>query len=351
MLAPVFHVNPLATIVRERTLPIAGRVNVNVGQKVSPTDVVAEGNYAREHVLLDIARTMGVSANAADKLIKVKDGDRVQQGGLVAQGRGLFSRSIKAPRAGKVMLAGGGQVLMEVGDTRLELKAGMPGIVTRIIPERGVVIRTVGALIQGAWGNGRIDSGVMTSMIEKPDDVLTADRLDISLRGFVILAGYINDVETLRAAAEMPTRGLIVSSMNPSLIQPAMQMRYPILVLEGFGRMPMNSAAFKLFTSNTKRDVTVNAEIFDRFGANRPEAIISLPVTNEPDEPAAYVEFAVGQQIRMRRSPHMGMLGSITNLPARASLLASGLRAPAAEVKLENGTNLLVPLVNLEVVG
>jgi hypothetical protein len=42
-------------------------------------------------------------------------------------------------------------------------------------------------------------------------------------------------------------------------------MRYPILVLDGFGAIPMNSAAFKLLTTNNKREVTVNAEHFDRY--------------------------------------------------------------------------------------
>jgi len=240
---------------------------------------------------------------------------------------------------------------MEVGNARIELRAGMPGIVTQVIPEKGVVIRTAGALIQGTWGNGRIDSGLMTSKIEKPDDVLTSDLLDVSLRGSVILGGHIRDLETLKIAAEMPVRGLIVSSMNPALIQPAVQMRYPILVLDGFGTMPMNSAAYKLLTTNDKREVTVNAELFDRYSNNRPEAIIPLPVQDEPEEPEDYVMFAVGQQVRMRRSPNVGMIGSITSLPGGLSKLPSGLRAPAAEVKLEDDTNALVPLVNLEVVG
>jgi hypothetical protein len=240
---------------------------------------------------------------------------------------------------------------MEVGDARIELRAGMPGIITQVIPERGVVIRTAGALIQGTWGNGRIDNGLMTSKIEKPDDLLTPDLLDVSLRGSVILGGHVRDQETLRAAAEMPVRGLIVSSMTSGLLPIAMQMRYPILVLDGFGAMPMNSAAFKLLTTNDKREVTVNAEHFDRYSNNRPEAIIPLPVQGEPEEPGDYVAFGIGQKVRMRRAPHAGMIGSITNLPEGLSKLESGLRAPSADVKLENDTNVLVPLVNLEVVG
>jgi hypothetical protein len=351
MLAPILHVLPLTTIVRERVLPVAGKVNMHVNQRVNPTDIVAEATFAREHVLLDVARTFGISANAADKLIKVTEGDRLTQGALVAESGGLIPRSIKAPRAGRVIVAGSGQVLMEVGDTRIELRAGLPGVVTQVIPDKGVVIRTAGALVQGVWGNGRIDNGLMVSLLEKPDDVLVADRLDVSLRGSVILAGQVRDLDTLKAAAELPVRGLVLSSLPSSLIASAYQMRYPILVTEGFGALRMNSAAFKLLTTNNKREATVNAEHFDRYTGSRPEVIIPLPISSEPDEPDRYGTFAVGQPVRLRRPPNAGMLGTISNLPAGLSLLPSGLRALSADVKLENGESVLVPLVNLEVVG
>lgn len=351
MLAPITHVLPLTTIVRERLLPVAGKVNVHVNQRVNPTDVIAEATFAREHVLLDVARTFGISTVAADKLIRVQEGDRLTQGALVAASKGFFASDIKAPRPGRVMIVGGGQVLMEVGDTRVELRAGLPGLVTQVIGDRGVVIRTSGALVQGVWGNGRIDNGLMVNLLEKPDDVLTSARLDVSLRGSVILGGHVRDVETLKVAAELPVRGLILSSMPSSLIATGYQMRYPILVIEGFGMMPMNTAAFKLLTTNNKREATVNAEHFDRYTGNRPEVIVPLPVSNEPAEPNNYETFAIGQHVRMRRPPNAGMIGTITNLPMGLSLLPSGLRAPSAEVRLENGESTVVPLVNLEVVG
>lgn len=351
MLAPVLHVLPLATIIRERTLPVEGKVNVHVNQRVNPTDVVAEASFAREHVLLDVARTFGVTPMAADKMIKVKEGDRLAQGALVAEAGGLISRSVRAPRPGRVMIAGSGQVLMEVGDTRVELRAGLPGLVTQVLPEKGVVIRTAGALIQGVWGNGRIDNGLMVNLLEKPDDVLNPERLDVSLRGSVILGGHVRDAETLRAAAELPVRGLILSSLLSPLIVPAYQMRYPIIVTDGFGALPMNSAAFRLLTTNNKREATVNAEHFDRYSGNRPEVIIPLPVSAEPPEPNNFEVFAVGQTVRLRRPPSAGMIGTLSNLPGGLSTLPSGLRAPAAEVKLENSETVLVPLVNLEVVG
>ena len=351
MLAPVLHVLPLATITRERTLPVAGKVNVHVNQRVNPTDVIAEANYAREHVLLDVARTFGVSASAADKMIKVNQGDRVMQNAMIAESGGMFPRTIKAPRAGRVMVVGSGQVLMEVGDTRVELRAGLPGVVTQVLPERGVVIRTAGALIQGVWGNGRIDNGLMVNLMQKPDDILSGERLDVSLRGSVILGGHVRDVETLRAAAELPVRGLILSSILSSLLVTAYQMRYPILVTEGFGALPMNSAAYRLLTTNDKREATVNAEHFDRYNGNSPEVIIPLPVSSDPPEPNPFEMFTVGQTVRLRRPPNAGMIGTLSALPSGLSLLPSGLRAPAAEIRLENGETVLVPLVNMEVVG
>jgi hypothetical protein len=281
----------------------------------------------------------------------VNQGDRLNQGALIAESRGLFPRTITPPRAGRVMVVGSGQVLMEVGDTRVELRAGLPGLVTQVLPERGVVIRTAGALIQGVWGNGRIDNGLMVSLLENAEDILSADRLDVSLRGSVILGGHVREAETLRAAAELPVRGLILSSLLSPLLVTAYQMRYPILVTDGFGAMPMNSAAFRLLTTNNRREVTVNAEHFDRYSGNRPEVIIPLPVSSDPPEPRSFEAFSIGQTVRLRRAPGTGMIGSISALPAGLCLLPSGLRAPAAEIRLENGESVLVPLVNLEVVG
>jgi hypothetical protein len=191
----------------------------------------------------------------------------------------------------------------------------------------------------------------MVSLLEKPDDVLNANRLDVSLRGSVILGGHVRDLETLKAAAELPVRGLILSSLLSPLIVSAYQMRYPVIVTDGFGAMPMNSAAFRLLTTNNKREATVNAEHFDRYSGNRPEVIIPLPVSTEPPEPNNFEAFSVGQTVRLRRPPNAGMIGSLSSLPAGLSTLPTGLRAPAAEIKLENGETLLVPLVNLEVVG
>jgi hypothetical protein len=250
-----------------------------------------------------------------------------------------------------VVAAGGGQVLLETGETLISLKAGLTGTVIQIIPNRGAVIRAVGALIQGLWGNGKIDTGLMLNMTEKPDDQLTASRLDVSLRGSVIFGGLVNDAETLQIADSLPVRGLILSSISPTLIPVARQVQFPIIAVDGFGRKPINSAAFKLLTSNAKREVTINAEPFDRYSGVRPEIIIPLPVSQEPPLPRDIDTLTPGQIVRLRRAPHAGEIASLVELRNGLVKLPSGMRAPAAEVKLESGEQILVPLVNLEIVG
>ena len=351
MQAPVNHIIGLTSIVRERLLPVSGTVLVRLNQKVGPNDVIAETNWAREHVLLDVARTLRVNPNVADSLVKYKVDDRVVASAEVAVGKGFFPRSVRAPRDGRVVAVGGGQVLLEVGESKVELRAGIPGTIIEIIANRGAVIQTAGALIQGVWGNGRIDSGLLVNIAEKPDGVLTAGRLDVSLRGSILLAGMVKDAETLQAAAELPVRGLILSSLVPSLIQQAREMRYPIMVTEGFGPLPMNSAAYKLLSTNAKRDVTVNAEVYDRYSGARPEAIIPLPISSNPPASREVDTLIPGLQVRMRRPPALGMIGEIIDVKPGLTTLPSGLRAPAAEIKLENGEIVVVPLVNLEVVG
>lgn len=128
-------------------------------------------------------------------------------------------------------------------------------------------------------------------------------------------------------------------------------MRYPILVTDGFGRQPTNPYAFKILTANDKREITINAEPFDRYGDTHPEAIIPLPISQELFSPRCVEAVAPGQEVWLRRAPHAGEIGRLVNLPERMVTLSNGLRVTAGEVRLEDGEKIIVPLVNLEVVG
>lgn len=348
MLAPVTHILPLTTIRRERRLPIPGKVVARKGQKVSATDTVAEAILSPSHLQLDVARGLGLAAEDADQHIQCQPGMQVAEGDILAGPVGLARRVIRSPRSGRVVLVGSGQVLLEVQGKPYELKAALSGTVASLIPDRGVIVETTGALIQGVWGNGNIDSGLMNVLAKEASHTLTADQLDVSYRGSVIMAGHVDSAEVIKSAAELPLRGLILSSMLPSLLPVASKVQIPILLLEGFGFQPINPVAFKLLSTNPQRDVVVNAEAWDIYAGTRPEVIIPLPSAGEIILPKDTDYFKPGQKVRVIRAPHLGEIGTVQELREIAAF-PSGVRAEAAEVRLENGNVAVLPLRNLDV--
>ncbi len=349
MLAPVVHILPITKIRRERILPVPGKVLVRRGQKVSTNDVIAEARLHPEHLLLNISRGLGLPDEKADQYLQCKAGMQVTQGDVLAGPVGITKRVVRTPKNGRVIVAGGGQVLLELETPPYEVKAGMPGTVVNLIDERGADIETTGALIQGVWGNGRIDFGLMFVLLRSPDDVLTTDRLDVSMRGSMILGGFCGDAEVIKTAASLPARALILSSMNPALLPLAERARFPIMVIDGFGQRPMNSVAFSLLSTNERREIAVNAQPWDAIQGNRPEIIIPLPANVEPPLPQETETFTAGQRVRSIRAPYLGGIGTIVDVRPGVTSLPSGITAPTADVQLEGGEQVVIPLANLEV--
>jgi hypothetical protein len=349
MLAHVTHILPITTIRRERTLPVPGKVVVRKGQKVGPTDVIAETKIAPEQMLLDISRGLGLPPHDADELLQFKAGAAVAQGDVLAGPVGISRRVVRAPSNGRIIVAGEGQVLLELESPPYELKAGMPGIISELIDDLGVIVETSGSLIQGVWGNGRVDFGLLLVLARAPDEPLKADRLDVSLRGSVVLAGSCDDPQVIKTAGELPLRGLILGSMDGQLLPTAAKARYPIIVLDGFGRRGINTAAYRLLSTSERREVTLNAEPWDRFTGYRPEVIIPLPASPETSATRETADFAPGQRVICLRAPYTGLIGTLVSLLPGLHALPNGVKTIVAEIDLEEGDRVVLPLANMNV--
>jgi hypothetical protein len=351
MQAPITHFKQAVEIQRERLMPAGGRIVARRGQKVNPIDVVAESILRPEHMLLDIARGLGLSPKDADHYIQRRAGDEVGEGDVIAGPVGIGRRVVRSPRSGTVVLAGGGHVLLELEGEYAELKAGYSGAIADIVGDRGVLIDVVGSLIQGVWGNGKINYGLLTLLTNAPDDILTTGMLDVSMRGSVVVAAYCEDEKVLLTADDFPLRGMILASMDSALIPVALNVSFPIVIVEGFGKLPLNLDASNILNSASRREASLNAEPWNRITNTRPEVVIALPDGVRPETLTETVPFSVGQIVRVVSPPYKSLVGSLTTLQPGLSVLPSGLRAQTAGVRLLNGDIVQVPLANLEVIG
>lgn len=350
MFVPVTHILPLTIIERRRMLPVAGSVLVRTGQEVRAEEVIAKANLYADHISLDLARGLGVPKHAVSGYLKRSIGDEVSEGSIIAQKAGMISRVVRAPKKGVLVAVGGGQALLQVNRRPYELKAGIPGVVTKIVADYGAVIQVSGAWIQGVWGNGKIGTGGLFVVAETPSDEVRAKDLDPSQRGQVMFAGYCGSVDVLEQLASIKMRGLILGSMPTRLRPAAAQMPYPIMVLEGFGRIPVNPVAFKLLSTSGQREITLNAAQVDQATGTRPEIIIPVAGGQISARPVSLEHIEEGKQVRVLRAPYQGKVGTVHALPGKVRM-PNGLRAEAVEVLLNEEDKVLLPLANIEILG
>jgi hypothetical protein len=351
MLAPVTYIQPLTTLRRRRILPVEGQVLVSVGQTVNSGDTIAQSNLFTKHMMLDATRALGLPADRVEKLIQRSVGEMVDEGAIIAGRRGVGARQLRAPAAGKIAAISEGQILLQVSDESSLLTARVPGEIIEIEPNRGVVIESFCAWVQGVWGNGRLGDGIIQIVGDSPDHLLTADQIDMSLRGSILLAGHCNQRQALELAAQVPIRGLILGSLAIRLLPIAEKVPYPIVVTEGFGEIPMNTDAFYLFSNRNEEPATVNAQRSDPLSGDRPEVIIPLKNVGRPPRPVNMQSFRLGQSVRILVGPHKGTIGEIIALLPPSTLYSSGLRAAGAEVSLPRQGAVAQPLANLELLG
>lgn len=350
LVAPISHIQPLVTMRRQRLLPAEGPVIVKIGDVVKATDVVARSGLGARHRILDAARALGISPKKAKGLIQRSIGEQVEAGAIIAGRRGVGNRQLRAPVAGQVVAISEAQVLLQISDESSLLKARVPGEVIDIALGRGVTIECECAWVQGFWGNGNLNEGILHKVGDSHDQFFTADQIDMSQRGSILVAGVCKQRQALELAAQVPIRGLVLGSLATRLIPLAKKLSYPIVLIEGFGQTAMNVEAFRLLSSHKGEQATLNAQPTDPTSGDRPEVIIPVKESGRPPQPVPVQGFQVGKSIRVLAGADRGKIGRITALLPSSTYYQSGLHAPGASINIENQDSVAYPLANLELI-
>ncbi len=313
-------------------------------------DAVVEDLVRGNHLLMDVARGLGVSPERADRLMICKVGSPVVTNDILAGPVGLARRIIRAPYPGKVVHIGHGQVLLELAGQPGQLKAGLPGEVIDLLPERGVIVKAYGALVQGVWGNGKIGEGKIKVNLDSLAQELTLESIDSSMAGAICVSGYCSDLAVFSAAVDKKLGGIVLAGLHPSLTNLATQIDIPVLLIEGFGCHALNPSAFEILAANQDQFAALNAEPWDAWMGTRPELVIHQTRAEDSNKPVSIGLFAPGKRVRLIGSSQLGRLGVLVDFIGQFTF-PNGLQAVAASVKLDSGEILNFPLANLEIVS
>ena len=174
-----------------------------------------------------------------------------------------------------------------------------------------------------------------------------------NVRGRVYILDRPITVEDLRVVVKKELGGLVASSMSYHLRETAMALKVPIILTEGFGESQMTRRIYEILHGfENKRQAAFDAISPNRWTSERPEIVIPYQASGQNAfEPRFDAVLIVGATVRLSRAPHEGQIATVSDLPDKPQIMENGLRVAAAQVKLRNGHEVLVPLANIELMG
>jgi hypothetical protein len=372
---------PNIMVRKQRRLPVAGDILVRIGSRVEPDDIVARAGIPGTPLTVDVAGPLGVKPKAGQRLLARPVGSTFAAGEALASRRqGLTKRlSVKSPVGGTLTGydAATGQATVTPDSTNFELQAYIDGVVTEHLPYRGVVIDTPAAVVRGIVGVGGERHGVLQVAVADPAEELMPDQISARYAYAIVLGGGTTTAETLRRAVEHNVRALIVGSIPEGELRaflgygdglrgwtlgrtgwdfppqaPSAPQAPPLtlIVVEGFGRVPMAAKAWELLAAHDGGEVAVDGTTRLREGLVRPEVIVPLPRASgvAPFETTAPA-IGVRSLVRLIAPPYLGRVGRVLTVSQGKQPVPSGINTTAAEVQLPDGATVWVPLADLEV--
>lgn len=271
----------------------------------------------------------------------------------------------RAPSA-RTMVSGSSQPAAKVAWQESEVvPAGLRGRVVKITSRGSVVIEGRAAVVRGSLGAGNQVAGILT--IWQPAAAQDAAFV-IPPGAILVVPGPIN-LAFLRQAMVSGVVGVVASSislpdlegfLNADVIEllhsisvEEVQSRLPsltILLTEGPGTFAMPAATVALLT-HYQGTIALLSGVTSVRQHITPELLISLPPNEsqegwQPITPEPTI--SLGVQVRVCSGDHEGAIGTVAYLFTHDQVFLSGIRAPAACLRLENGSLLVIPLALIE---
>lgn len=364
---PGLRVTGYTKISKDRRLPLKGEVVAKVGDKVRAEDVVAKTALPGNVKTVNVGNALGVPPGDVAGCMLKEIGSSVTKDEPIAMSKsmfGLFKSTAKANTNGIIENVSDvtGQVTLREAAIPVEMLAYMDGVVTKVMPEEGVVVETDGAFIQGIFGIGGERVGELVMAVSAPDEVAAADTLG-DIQGKVVVVGAEVTYAVIMKAKEKGAVALVAGGIADQdlrrilgfdlgvAITGSEELGITVIVTEGFGKLSIAHKTFELLSRLSGYKVSINGATQIRAGVLRPEIIV--PISEAQDEKGGGMiqgGLEPGMTIRVIRQPYFGRLGTVTELPPELVALETEAHVRVLRVKLEDGDTVTVPRANVEMI-
>ncbi len=328
-------------------LPRGSVPHVRTGSQVRPDQVVASRREARQSLRLPVAGPLRRRAEDAAALLLVRPGDRLAADQPIA--RGPDGREVRSPDHA-ILLAYSrtdGTALLVVLGAESPVIGHVSGTVLQVTPQF-ISVAVPGARLEGIGGIGDAVHGELAVAVHSHEEELRAGAIDVSAAGKIIIGGSRASAETLTRARAMGVAGIVLGGILDKELRDfeAIQRRrreiggitgsFAVVLLEGYGKVAMDGQLFAWLRQHAGRTASL-------FGQDR-----ILYVHDAARPPLRAPRAAVGDRVIIHRRPFHGRSGVLVGILDELHATPSGIPAPTALVRMEDGRLAPIPLANLE---
>jgi hypothetical protein len=200
-------------------------------------------------------------------------------------------------------------------------------------------------------------------IVDQPDVVVTAAVIPDDCKGQVLIGGSLVKYDAIERAVKLGAKAIVVGGIEDATLRSFLgydigvaitgseKKGLTVVATEGFGEMRMAQRTFDLLKSLVGKMASVNGATQIRAGVIRPEVIVPADTDlGEIKQSTAEGGLALGMPVRIIRQPNFGKIGKVTDLPVELQTIETEAKARVLEVELEDGTRVLLPRANVEII-
>lgn len=262
-----------------------------------------------------------------------------------------------SPAEGKFFVKEGSRLrpfdfVAEIKDTvRQRLTAGVGGEVVKILPGKAVLIKTSAVIIRGVAGSGEDSEGEIRIAADH-NETIRLEAVDANGASQILVGGNVLTLEVFKKAEAVGAKGIVCGGADFSAFE---KTTLPTLIIEGFGRPPLNHQVFEFLKSVEGRHVFLSPEHKELLVArhvDRAEDHLKLLDAQSEEVTEPFVELKRGMEVQVFTSANFGQMGKVEKVGPPASESPQASRAGESEVGvlLESGDRIEVPGRNVGII-